>query len=228
MHYVMADLHGETGRWQGMLREISFSDRDTIYILGDVVDRGGIGGVDILLDIMDRPNVVMLLGNHEAMCLKATDHPEDGRAVSHWLRNGGAATQNGLSRLDPAKRAAVLDFLRKLPDHLEVAAGGQRYYLVHGFPADSTYDRVWARPGAQAVSPFSDGSIVVAGHTPVCELFGDDRAALDRYLDSLSDGHFRIFHGRGYIDVDCACGYPMIPQRRLACLRLEDLREFYT
>ena len=72
MHYVMADLHGETGRWQGMLREISFSDRDTIYILGDVVDRGGIGGVDILLDIMDRPNVVMLLGNHEAMCLKAT------------------------------------------------------------------------------------------------------------------------------------------------------------
>ena len=117
MHYVMADLHGETGRWQGMLREISFSDRDTIYILGDVVDRGGIGGVDILLDIMDRPNVVMLLGNHEAMCLKATDHPEDGRAVSHWLRNGGAATQNGLSRLDPAKRAAVLDFLRKQPDH---------------------------------------------------------------------------------------------------------------
>ena len=75
MHYVMADLHGETGRWQGMLREISFSDRDTIYILGDVVDRGGIGGVDILLDIMDRPNVVMLLGNHDAMCLKATDHP---------------------------------------------------------------------------------------------------------------------------------------------------------
>lgn len=81
MHYVVADLHGETDRWQKMLREISLSVTDTLYILGDVVDRGGIGGVDILLDIMSRPNVVMLLGNHEAMCLKAMDHPEDGRAV---------------------------------------------------------------------------------------------------------------------------------------------------
>lgn len=228
MHYVVADLHGETDRWQRMLREISLSDTDTLYILGDVVDRCGIGGVDILLDIMSRPNVVMLLGNHEAMCLKAMDHPEDGRAVAHWLRNGGEATRSGLSRLDPVKRGAVLDFLRELPDHLEVTAGGQRYYLVHGFPAETTYDRVWARPGAQAVSPLLDGAVVVAGHTPVCELFGDDRTALKQYLDSLDGGHFRIFRGRSYIDIDCACGYPMIPQRRLACLRLEDLREFYT
>ena len=125
MHYVIADPHGEYDRYRRMLDLIGFSAGDTLYILGDVVDRGGIGGIDILLDLMDRSNAVMLLGNHEAMCLKATDHPEDGRAVSHWLRNGGAATQNGLSRLDPAKRAAVLDFLRKLPDHLEVAAGGQ-------------------------------------------------------------------------------------------------------
>ena len=40
MHYVMADLHGEYDRWRRMLDRIAFSDADTLYILGDVVDRG--------------------------------------------------------------------------------------------------------------------------------------------------------------------------------------------
>ena len=52
MHYVIADPHGEYGRFLRMLTEIAFSAEDTLYILGDVVDRGGVGGVDILLDVM--------------------------------------------------------------------------------------------------------------------------------------------------------------------------------
>lgn len=130
MHYVVADLHGETDRWQRMLREISLSDTDTLYILGDVVDRGGIGGVDILLDIMSRPNVVMLLGNHEAMCLKAMDHPEDGRAVAHWLRNGGEATRSGLSRLDPVKRGGCPGFSARAAG--PSGGGGRRPAVLSG------------------------------------------------------------------------------------------------
>ena len=227
MHYVTADLHGEYGRYRDMLELTGFSEGDTLYILGDVVDRGGVGGVDILLDIMDRPNVVMLLGNHETMCLKAIDQPDNQRAGAHWLRNGGQATWDGLCRLSAGERARVLDFLRTLPDHLDLEVNGRAFHLVHAFPADNTYDRVWLRPGPEAVSPFPDGRIVVAGHTPVCELWDYDDKALERYLQSLEDGQLHIFHGRGYIDLDCACGY-RIPQRRLACLRLEDLAEFYT
>lgn len=227
MHYVIADLHGEYGRYRRMLDRIGFSDADTLYILGDVVDRGGIGGVDILLDLMERPNVVMLLGNHEAMCLKAMDQPDNERAASHWRRNGGQVTCEALLRLPAEERERVLDFLRALPDHLDLDLDGGRFHLVHGFPADNTYDRVWLRPGPEAVCPFPDGRVVVAGHTPVCELWDYDQDALDRYLQSLRGGHMRIFHGQGYIDIDCACGYP-IPQRRLACLRLEDMAEFYT
>lgn len=227
MHYVTADLHGEYDRYRAMLEKTGFSEADTLYILGDIVDRGGVGGVDILLDVMERPNVVVLLGNHETMCLKAIDQPDNQRAVLHWRRNGGQATFNGLSRLLPRKRAQVLDFLRALPDHLDLEVDGRRFHLVHAFPADNTYDRVWLRPGPEAVSPFQDGRTVVAGHTPVCELWDYGEAELERYLGSLEDGHLRIFHGQGYIDLDCACGYP-IPQRRMACLRLEDMAEFYT
>ena len=49
-----------------MLEKIRFSDNDILYILGDVVDRGP-EPAKILLDMMKRPNVVPLLGNHEAM-----------------------------------------------------------------------------------------------------------------------------------------------------------------
>ena len=61
----------------------------------------------------------------------------------------------------------------------------------------------------------------------MCELWGYDEEALRRHLEGLRDGHMWIYHGRGYLDLDCGCGYGL-PQSRLACLRLEDLAEFYT
>lgn len=39
-HYVMSDIHGEADRFHAMLEKIHFSDDDTLYILGDVIDRG--------------------------------------------------------------------------------------------------------------------------------------------------------------------------------------------
>lgn len=227
MHYVIADPHGEYGRYRRMLERVAFSDADKLYILGDVVDRGGCGGVDILLDVMARSNVVMLLGNHEAMCLKAIGQPENQRAVNHWRRNGGQVTYEALCRLTEERREQVLDFLRALPDHLDLDVSGRRFHLVHAFPADNAYDRIWLRPGPEAAAPFPDGRTVIAGHTPVCELWGDRGEALERRLEGLRDGQMWIFHGKGYIDLDCGCGYDA-PQRRLACIRLEDMAEFYT
>ena len=211
MHYAIADPHGAYDRYQRMLEEIRFSDADTLYILGDVVDRGGIGGVDILQDVMKRPNVVMLLGNHEAMCLKAIDNPDNERAVRHWQVNGGQVTCDGLLSLPEDERTEVLEFIRALPDHLDVEVGERKFHLVHAFPADNTYDRVWLRPGARAASPFPDGRIVVAGHTPVCSIFREDEAARAVYMQRLNGGHFHIFHGQNYINIDCGCAYLHMP-----------------
>ena len=60
----MSHIHGEYDKYIAMLEKIGFSDDDTMYILGDVIDRKPCG-IDILMNIMQRPNVVMLLGNHE-------------------------------------------------------------------------------------------------------------------------------------------------------------------
>ena len=64
MIYAMSDLHGCYDKYIKMLEKINFGDDDTLYILGDIVDRGP-DGIKILQDVMKRKNVVALRGNHD-------------------------------------------------------------------------------------------------------------------------------------------------------------------
>jgi hypothetical protein len=66
MTYAISDIHGMFEKYESMLKLIGFSEMDELYIIGDVIDRG-IDGVKILQDIMKRPNVHVIMGNHELM-----------------------------------------------------------------------------------------------------------------------------------------------------------------
>ncbi len=63
MLYAMSDLHGEYQKYLAMLEKIKFNQEDTLYLLGDLVDRGP-EPVKILQDIMQRHNWYPLLGIH--------------------------------------------------------------------------------------------------------------------------------------------------------------------
>ena len=89
MIYVMSDIHGEYDRYRAMLELIGFDDEDRLYIIGDVIDRYP-GGIDILRDVMTRPNITMLLGNHEQMCLDDLGLHNRAGARELWRSNGGA------------------------------------------------------------------------------------------------------------------------------------------
>lgn len=62
--------------------------------------------------------------------------------------------------------------------------------------------------------PYFEDRIAIVGHTPTCYMSGD------------MESPFAIWHGNGLIDIDCGCGNKT-ELRRLACLRLDDLKEFY-
>ena len=70
MTYAISDIHGCYDKYIEMLQTINFSSEDTLYILGDMIDRGP-DGFKIMLDAASRSNVVGLMGNHEAMALEA-------------------------------------------------------------------------------------------------------------------------------------------------------------
>ncbi len=62
--YVIADIHGEYDMFLELLQKTGLRDSDELYILGDVVDRGP-HPIRTLLKLMDMPNVVPIVGNHE-------------------------------------------------------------------------------------------------------------------------------------------------------------------
>lgn len=76
MIYVMSDIHGNMRRFDSVMKQIELRPEDTLYILGDVIDRYP-DGIRILRRIMAMPNVKMLLGSHEYMMLNALGRPYD-------------------------------------------------------------------------------------------------------------------------------------------------------
>lgn len=134
MIYVCSDIHGRYDRWRALLQTIGIRHDDTLYVLGDVIDRGS-DGCQILLDMMDRPKVLPILGNHEftaALCLpwlmeQASDRPLTGlddtrlTALQEWIVNGGGSTIRGLKELSWAERGArrlLLCLCRKVESSL--------------------------------------------------------------------------------------------------------------
>jgi len=234
MRYCISDVHGQWDKYRAMLETISFQSGDTLYVLGDVIDRGP-EGVRILQDMMLRPNVFPILGNHEftaAMCLpwlmeEVTDQSLDAldeaqiAALSGWIVNGGGPTLRALKTLSQEEREELLEYIQEMDMYAEVEAGGRSYLLVHaglehyvpGKPLEDyeLQDFLFSRPTPGAVC--DPGRTLIIGHTPARLLWAEaGEAARDE-----------IFKGGGMIDIDCGCGF----DGRLGCLCLDTLEEFY-
>ena len=219
MTYVLSDLHGEINRWHAMLELIQFSDTDTLYVLGDCIDRKP-HGIEIIQEIMEQPNIHLILGNHEYMMLGSFWSPDyhDNRHL--WKYNGGGCTYRTMQyKLTSQERVRILRFIKGLPDHLEVTVNGRDFYLVHGYVGETTHDRIWGRPEPPSREPPIPGKTIICGHTVTYYL----NLYVEGYDETAS---FEIFYAPGLIGIDCGCGNST-DQRRLACLRLEDLAEFY-
>lgn len=223
--YVMSDIHGEADMFHKMLEKVRFSDSDTLFILGDVIDRGP-EGINLLLEIMNTPNMVMLLGNHEYMMMQYFSPEATEIEIRRWNRNGNAPTVEAYLKLDTDTQAEIMTFFKERPIHQEMTVDGKRFYLVHAFPGDNVHDEVWTRPAPDAPNPIP-GSVVIIGHTPVLNMLKptEEREGYAKELVSRG-GHPRILHAPGFINIDCGCSYDK-PMKTLGCLRLDDMAEFY-
>ena len=230
MIYVTSDLHGyPLEKFKSHLEKIGFSDSDRLYILGDVIDRGS-DGVAILRWMMSKPNVGLILGNHEAMMLdcsllfdEITEENADEidyasvRKISVWEMNGANPTIEALKVLDPEERCAIFDYVSAAPMYDRVSAGGKSFVLVHGGLGNfdekkplycySDYDLLWTRP--EISDRYSNEFVTVFGHTPTLYYHKSYRGKMIRTDTWIN------------IDMGAASGNtPMI-------LRLDDLKEFY-
>ena len=74
MTYVMSDIHGNQARFEDVMRKINLQPEDTLYILGDVIDRLP-DGLKLIRQFMKMPNVKLLVGYHVHMMLEALYYP---------------------------------------------------------------------------------------------------------------------------------------------------------
>lgn len=107
MTYVLSDIHGNLRRFESIMAQINLQPDDTLYVLGDVIDRYP-DGIKILRQIMQMPNAKMLIGNHEYMMLKAIGHCKDAKDGSPYL-----AIFCHVRKKDVPKFLAALEDLKK-------------------------------------------------------------------------------------------------------------------
>ena len=232
MIYVTSDLHGyPTDRFWELLYKANFGDKDYLFVLGDVIDRNGDGGVELLRWMMFQSNVELILGNHEAMLLacsflfeEITDASiqrmteERVSSFANWLSNGAEPTLKALQALrrrEPDAIEAILDYLRECPLYDTVSSGGRDYLLVHSGLDHFDVTRkltdyqpnelLWCRPKAD--QRYYENILTILGHTPT------------KYYGSVG----RAFHTPTWIGIDTGAasgGAPML-------LCLDDMREIY-
>ena len=221
MTYVMSDIHGDLDKYRSIMDQINLKDTDHLYVLGDVIDRYPYG-LDILYELRDMPNVTVLLGNHEKMCYEAMVSEDGSKMLPTWVKNGGQVTMNALFRMEKAEIEEIMDYIKKMPLTASVTVNDQEYLLLHSCPPhfytgktltkEAVWDfSLWTRVEPDDVMP--DGRIFIFGHTPT-----------ECYQDKLP---LSIYYGNGKIGIDCGSGNRH-EVCRLACLRLEDMKEFYS
>lgn len=236
MIYVTSDIHGNSRRFNSILKQIDLQPEDTLYVLGDVIDRHP-DGIKILRKLMAMTNVKMLLGNHEYMMMQALGIAVgfgDGDPMHYldlWYRNGGGITHSHWKHIRKTARKDISNYLTSLPINVDIHVNGIHYKLAHA-AAEDTYEDAWHKHLYQNSMEYA------VWYRPWLEEFQTKDYTLvfgHTTTKRFQKGYpMRIFNDCGVIGIDCGSGYPddlgnpYSRQGRLACLRLDDMKEFYS
>ena len=233
MIYVISDIHGCYKEYKALLKKINFSDEDELFVLGDVVDRGP-EPIKVLQDMMMRPNVYPILGNHEYMALtvlrkRTVEITEDNfdnhlegadiNAMLHWQSDGGNTTIQEFRKLSLEEKEEILEYLQEFSMYEEISVGNKKYVLahadLHGFEPGKSLDEyelqdyIFYRADYTKRYFEDKNTMLVTGHTPTF-LIREDQLPL-------------VYEGNGHIAIDCGCVYG----ERLAAYCLDDGRVLY-
>jgi hypothetical protein len=224
MRYVFSDIHGKYDLFSRLLEKIGLTAGDTVYICGDVIDKGE-HSLKTLRLVCELPNAKMILGNHEDMFLKyyrsLMSESSDFDYILEKLR-GYFPCDGDLLDFE------LMDFLEGLPIFIREP----NFICVHaGIPTDSEgrlldpktvspeillNDRRFKEPTFRHESP----ECVFFGHTQTNGISGQDKILAylrDRKRPPKDISDFYKIH----LDTGAWCSGV------LGCFCIDSLRAFY-
>ena len=201
-------------------------------MLGDILDRGP-HPIKVLLKLMEMPNAICLVGNHEYMaveCLSFLMQEVTDRSLSEldpktldnlvtWQYNGAKTTIDEFRELSREMQEEVIDFIKDMSIYEELTVGGKDYLLVHAGlgnfdPARtmddySLHDLIWKE--ADYSRQYFDDKIVITGHTPTQFIKGNPKPGF-------------VYRPHNHLAIDCGA---YLEDGRLAAVCLDTGEEFY-
>lgn len=222
--YVMSDLHGMYNSMINMLKLIKFTAEDELIICGDILDRGQ-KPIDILEYIVAHDNIHLIRGNHEEMFLEWYNYGD----YYYVSKNGGYTTIEQVQQYQMKSNInyteAISQYISRLPLYKILEINQKKYILIHAgldIPVHvenmniqeliAIQDKntiLWDTKCAKENKIFKDYTII-HGHIPV------------QLIEEGNPGN--IIKREGNIFIDCGACFN---DGRLACLRLDDMKEFY-
>lgn len=185
----IGDIHGHYNTLMQLLEAIAPATEDSIYFVGDLVDRGP-DSARVVEFVMEN-NYPCLLGNHEQMFLDVLEG-EDLPYHFHqsWLYSGGQATIESYG--DRGVPPEHIQWLKSLPPYLDLGD----IWLVHAgvhphipLEEQSADQFCWIRDEFHYMTePFFSDKLIITGHTITFTIPGVQPGKLAR--------------GMGWLDID--------------------------
>lgn len=240
MIYVVSDIHGCLNTLKKLLEKAHFNENlDTLYILGDIVDRGPhIWELYEWVKSRYGKNVFMIMGNHEdglisdvytlkgktILSSKKNNLTEEEQKYVDIYRQNICVFDQYYTIQDLLYKGKTVDdlvemcsFFENLPYYYEIDVNNIHYRLVHAYcrkdlNKTKPQEFIWNRNFAEK-DMFCIGENVIYGHTPT--IFdgkdGNIEIKKDVKTNSLK------------INIDCGCVYG----NKLCLLRLDDMKYWY-
>jgi serine/threonine protein phosphatase 1 len=183
--YAATDFHGMYSLWK-QIKEYMKPD-DTLYYLGDAIDRGP-HGWEIFTELLDDPRVIFIRGNHEDMMYNAytTCGELSTEWFKHWNKNGGDTTRANMQNVSHEEKMKYIEKIKNMST-MEVYKNqyDEIFLLTHAgctphkeywnLPTEAwSYVNMWSRKHFSDPWPqdkINEHKYVIHGHTPVQFLY---------------------------------------------------------
>ena len=145
MHYVIGDIHNESKKLDGILKQIRLTQDDEVIVLGDLFDRGGadadpVGVYFMLAGLQGK--CIWIRGNHDQWLADYIKKyfllsERRRRKLSPYSYNSFDLMRQRMTETDMLNLA---DTIGKLPLQKEIEIQGKKYLLAH---AMTSFPSVW-------------------------------------------------------------------------------------
>ena len=230
MTYIIGDICGNIEKYQKMTEKLNPRDTDSIFVVGNVLC--GENGIEILKDMMFKPNVFPVLGQHEyyakkllplvsqyGSAEKAAENmsAEEKELFAQWVKLGCEKTLSDFAGLDEEGKESILDYLEEFNAYEEITEGGKTFVItnagIRNFDEEKELEDYSEEDFVFAVTdygtPYFSDKYLVTGHTPTAKI-GREFAG-------------KVYSKKRHLAIDCGVLYG----GNLAAVCLSPLKVYY-